>query len=116
MIPLLPTSTLFPYTTLFRSHSVAVQSQALFAEACRMALLVSLDRHCLLHLSYVGCRDHAGADVARLHPQGFLEYSFVETTEAMHPMYVIRSLGGAMFVAGALIMAFNFYKTLTPRT
>ena len=49
-------------------------------------------------------------------PQGFLEYSFVETTEAMHPMYVIRALGGAMFVAGALIMAFNFYKTLTTRT
>ncbi len=26
--------------------------------------------------------------------QGFLEYSFVETTQAMHPMYVIRALGG----------------------
>jgi cytochrome c oxidase cbb3-type subunit I len=48
-------------------------------------------------------------------PQGFLEYSFVETTEAMHPMYVIRALGGGMFLAGALIMAFNFYKTLTAR-
>jgi cytochrome c oxidase cbb3-type subunit 1 len=47
--------------------------------------------------------------------QGFLEYSFVETTEAMHPMYVIRALGGAMFLVGALIMAFNFYKTLTAR-
>ena len=47
--------------------------------------------------------------------QGFLEYSFVETTEAMHPMYVIRALGGAMFLLGALMMAFNFYKTLTTR-
>ncbi len=47
--------------------------------------------------------------------QGFLEYSFVETTQAMHPMYVIRALGGAMFLAGALIMAFNFYKTLATR-
>jgi cytochrome c oxidase cbb3-type subunit 1 len=47
--------------------------------------------------------------------QGFLEYSFVETTEAMHPMYVIRALGGAMFLAGALIMAFNFYKTILAR-
>ena len=26
---------------------------------------------------------------------GFLEYSFVETVEAMHPFYVIRALGGA---------------------
>jgi cytochrome c oxidase cbb3-type subunit 1 len=33
----------------------------------------------------------------------------------MHPMYVIRALGGAMFLVGALIMAFNFYKTLTAR-
>jgi cytochrome c oxidase cbb3-type subunit I len=45
-------------------------------------------------------------------PQGFLEYSFVETTEAMHPMYVIRALGGGMFLLGALIMAFNIYKTI----
>ena len=47
--------------------------------------------------------------------QGFLEYSFVETTQAMHPMYIIRAMGGAMFLAGALIMAFNFYKTLATR-
>jgi cytochrome c oxidase cbb3-type subunit 1 len=44
--------------------------------------------------------------------QGFLEYSFVESTEAMHPMYVIRALGGALFLAGALVMVFNIYKTL----
>jgi cytochrome c oxidase cbb3-type subunit 1 len=43
---------------------------------------------------------------------GFLEYSFVETTEAMHPMYVIRALGGGLFLASALIMVFNIYKTL----
>ena len=44
---------------------------------------------------------------------GFLEYSFVETTEAMHPMYVIRALGGLLFFAGSLIMAWNVYKTIT---
>ena len=44
--------------------------------------------------------------------QGFLEYSFVETTQAMHPMYVIRALGGAMFVAGMLVMIYNIAKTL----
>jgi cytochrome c oxidase cbb3-type subunit I len=48
--------------------------------------------------------------------QGFLEYSFVETTEAMHPMYVIRALGGALFLAGALIMVFNIYKTLASQS
>jgi len=43
---------------------------------------------------------------------GFLEYSFIETVEAMHPFYVIRALGGGLFLVGALIMAYNFYKTI----
>ena len=42
---------------------------------------------------------------------GFLEYSFVETVEAMHPFYVIRALGGSLFVAGAFIMAYNLWRT-----
>jgi len=46
-------------------------------------------------------------------PFGFLEYSFVETVEAMHPFYVIRALGGALFLGGALIMAWNIWKTVT---
>jgi cytochrome c oxidase cbb3-type subunit I len=43
---------------------------------------------------------------------GFLEYSFIETVAAMHPFYVIRALGGALFLAGALIMAFNLWMTV----
>jgi cytochrome c oxidase cbb3-type subunit 1 len=43
---------------------------------------------------------------------GFLEYSFVETVEAMHPYYNIRALGGLMYLAGALLMAWNVYKTI----
>jgi cytochrome c oxidase cbb3-type subunit 1 len=43
---------------------------------------------------------------------GFLEYSFVETVEAMHPFYVIRALGGVLFLIGALIMAFNLWQTV----
>ena len=31
---------------------------------------------------------------------GFLEYSFVETVEAMHPFYVIRALGGVLYLVG----------------
>jgi cytochrome c oxidase cbb3-type subunit I len=42
---------------------------------------------------------------------GFLEYSFVETVEAMHPYYIIRALGGAMFLTGALIMVYNLWRT-----
>lgn len=43
---------------------------------------------------------------------GFLEYSFVESVMAMHPFYVIRALGGSLFLAGALIMVYNLYKTI----
>jgi cytochrome c oxidase cbb3-type subunit 1 len=43
---------------------------------------------------------------------GFLEYSFVETVEAMHPFYVIRALGGALFLVGAVIMAYNLWRTM----
>ena len=44
---------------------------------------------------------------------GFLEYSFVETVEAMHPFYVIRAIGGLLFLIGALLMAWNLWKTMT---
>jgi len=44
---------------------------------------------------------------------GFLEYSFVETVEAMHVFYVVRALGGLLFLTGALLMAWNLWKTVT---
>jgi len=45
---------------------------------------------------------------------GFLEYSFIETVQAMHPFYIIRALGGALFLFGALLMAFNVWRTIYP--
>jgi cytochrome c oxidase cbb3-type subunit 1 len=44
---------------------------------------------------------------------GFLQYSFIETVAALHPYYVIRVTGGALFLAGALLMAWNVWKTIT---
>jgi cytochrome c oxidase cbb3-type subunit 1 len=43
---------------------------------------------------------------------GFLNYSFVETVMAMHPFYIIRSLGGVLYLVGTLIMCYNFYRTI----
>ena len=43
---------------------------------------------------------------------GFLQFSFIETVEAMHPFYVIRALGGVLFLIGALIMAYNLIRTI----
>ncbi len=42
---------------------------------------------------------------------GFLEYSFAETVGAMQPFYMIRMLGGLLFVVGSLVMAYNLWRT-----
>jgi len=42
---------------------------------------------------------------------GFLQYSFVETVQEMHIYYVIRLLGGVLFLVGALIMTYNLWRT-----
>ncbi|TIU11662.1 MAG: cytochrome-c oxidase, cbb3-type subunit I [Mesorhizobium sp.] len=44
--------------------------------------------------------------------QGFLVYSFAETVAAMHPYYIMRAAGGAMYLSGALIMAWNITMTI----
>jgi cytochrome c oxidase cbb3-type subunit 1 len=43
---------------------------------------------------------------------GYLVYSFVETVAAMHPMYLIRAAGGALYLAGFVIMIVNIWATL----
>jgi len=47
-----------------------------------------------------------------VNPDGTLTYSFVESVQAMHPFYMVRFLGGAVFLAGMLIMAWNLWKTI----
>jgi cytochrome c oxidase cbb3-type subunit 1 len=44
---------------------------------------------------------------------GTLTYSFVESLEAMYPFYFIRFMGGALFLCGMLVMAYNVVKTLS---
>jgi cytochrome c oxidase cbb3-type subunit I/II len=47
---------------------------------------------------------------------GSLQYGdFVETVNAILPMYWIRILGGLMYIAGALLAAINYYKTWKSR-
>jgi cytochrome c oxidase cbb3-type subunit 1 len=43
---------------------------------------------------------------------GYLVYSFVETVDAMFPMYLIRALGGLLYLSGALVMTVNLWKTI----
>ena len=43
--------------------------------------------------------------------QGFLINSFVDTVEAKFPMYVVRGLGGVLYLSGAIIMVINLWFT-----
>ena len=43
---------------------------------------------------------------------GFLKYSFIESVVAIKPMFIVRATGGLFFLTGAIIMAYNFYKTI----
>ena len=43
---------------------------------------------------------------------GYLVYSFAEVVAAMHPLYLIRALGGVMYLAGAVIMVVNIWMTI----
>jgi cytochrome c oxidase cbb3-type subunit 1 len=44
---------------------------------------------------------------------GTLTYSFIESVERTYPFYNIRLLGGAMFLFGMFLMAYNVFKTVS---
>ncbi|HRP01516.1 MAG TPA: cytochrome-c oxidase, cbb3-type subunit I [Candidatus Kapabacteria bacterium] len=45
-------------------------------------------------------------------PDGFLLYkNFLETVAPLVPMYIIRSIGGSLFLTGALLMVYNLTRT-----
>ncbi len=45
-------------------------------------------------------------------PEGFLAYpNFLETLTQLIPMYVVRAIGGTMFLIGFVIAMYNLYRT-----
>ncbi len=47
---------------------------------------------------------------------GYLVNSFVDTVAALHPMYILRGVGGLMYLSGAIIMAYNIWMTIAGKT
>jgi cytochrome c oxidase cbb3-type subunit I len=45
-------------------------------------------------------------------PQGFLANSFVETVAAKHIENIVRTVGGLMYLSGAVIMSYNVWRTI----
>ncbi len=48
-----------------------------------------------------------------INDDGTLTYTFVEAVKATHPYYVMRLLGGVLYLSGMVVMAWNVYKTVT---
>jgi cytochrome c oxidase cbb3-type subunit 1 len=46
-----------------------------------------------------------------VNPDGTLTYTFVESVKATFPFYVMRLLGGLLYLGGMLIMAWNTWMT-----
>lgn len=44
--------------------------------------------------------------------QGFLVNSFADTVSAKFSMYVVRGLGGVLYLTGGLIMVWNMFMTI----
>jgi len=43
---------------------------------------------------------------------GTLTYSFIQSVQASHPFYIVRFLGGLLFLSGMFIMLYNTLKTI----
>jgi cytochrome c oxidase cbb3-type subunit 1 len=48
-----------------------------------------------------------------INPDGTLAYTFIESVKAKHPYYIIRLLGGLLYLGGMLVMLWNVIKTAT---
>jgi cytochrome c oxidase cbb3-type subunit 1 len=44
--------------------------------------------------------------------EGFLVYGFAEVVSAMLPFYVVRGLGGGLYLLGSLFMVYNVWRTI----
>jgi cytochrome c oxidase cbb3-type subunit 1 len=47
-----------------------------------------------------------------INPDGTLTYTFVESVKATYPYYVVRVLGGVLYLGGMLVMAWNCGMTV----
>jgi cytochrome c oxidase cbb3-type subunit I/II len=45
-------------------------------------------------------------------PEGQLRFQFLETVNSIKPFYILRSIGGALYLVGSLFMVYNLYKTM----
>jgi cytochrome c oxidase cbb3-type subunit 1 len=47
-----------------------------------------------------------------VNPDGTLMYTHIQSIAASWPLYVIRLLGGILYLSGMVLMAYNVFKTV----
>ncbi|HET9431573.1 MAG TPA: cytochrome-c oxidase, cbb3-type subunit I [Chitinophagaceae bacterium] len=45
-------------------------------------------------------------------PEGQLKFQFMETVTNIKPFYILRSIGGTLYLTGAFLLVYNLYKTM----
>jgi cytochrome c oxidase cbb3-type subunit 1 len=48
-----------------------------------------------------------------INDDGTLTFTFIESLKATYPYYAARLVGGLLFLAGAVVMGWNTWKTVT---
>lgn len=49
-------------------------------------------------------------------PEGQLQYQFIDIVQTTVPFYIMRALGGTIYLAGVILMMYNIYKTMKQGT
>jgi cytochrome c oxidase cbb3-type subunit I/II len=44
-------------------------------------------------------------------PEGQLQYQFIDIVQTTVPFYIMRAVGGTIFLLGVLLMVYNLIKT-----
>ena len=44
-------------------------------------------------------------------PEGQLQYQFIDVVQSMVPFFVLRAIGGTIYLVGVILMIYNLYKT-----
>jgi len=45
-------------------------------------------------------------------PEGQLKFTFLQTVIHIKPLYILRSIGGFLYLVGACVMTYNIYRTI----
>ncbi len=96
------------YHMITRLWGVKIYSTALIAVHFWMATVGTVIYICAMWVSGImqGLMWRATDDY------GNLMYTFVESVDAMHPYYALRTLGGLIFFLGAVLMLYNVIMTI----